>query len=63
MKIRDIYKFDIIDEINAGNIVYMVDKIAFKIASVNSLSVEEYAKIMSIDNKNEIFEFYVIEKE
>ena len=61
MKIRDIYKFDIIDEINAGNIAYVVDKLEGHINSANYLSVDVYAKIMNHDNADNRYDFYVIE--
>ena len=63
MDIRDIYSYDVIDEINAGKTVYVVDKFACNITSVNNLSVEEYAKIINHDNKNKRYEFYIIERE
>ena len=63
MKIRDIYKFDIIDEINAGKIAYVVDKLEGNVTSANYLSVDVYAKIMNHDNADNRYNFYVIEKE
>lgn len=63
MNIRIVYDFNVLDEIKAGNAVYMVDRFAGDVSVVNAMQVSEYAAFANRDNTDNRIEFYVIEKE
>lgn len=63
MTFRTVYDFNVLDEINAGNKVYMIDRFYCYIAIVNDMPVSEYAAFANRDNADNRIEFYVLEKE
>ena len=63
MVFKTLYDFNVLDEINAGNKVYMIDRLAGDISVVNDMSVREYASFVNRDNADNRIEFYVSEKE
>lgn len=60
---RNIYSFNILDEIGKGNVVYMLDREKRCVENVNEMEVQDLSEVLNSDNLKDHFEFWVEEKE
>ena len=58
---RNIYSFNILDEIGKGNVVYMLDREKRCVENVNEMEVQTLSEVLNCDNLKDRFEFWVEE--
>lgn len=60
---RNIFRFEIEEELKKDNIVYCIDKEMQSVKAINGMFVEHYIKILNYDSSDNRYEFYVAESE
>ena len=60
---RNIFSFEIEEELKKDNIVYCIDKEMQTVEPINGMYVEHYIKILNHDSSDNRYEFYVAESE
>lgn len=58
---RDIYKFNVIEEINSGKSVFVVDKADCYVTKANNVCAEDLIKIVFASNEDNRYSFFVEE--
>lgn len=59
MKYREIYEFNVFDEIKRGTTVYCIDKLSKEVFNVNIMDMNAYCGLIKmVDDEMGRFEFY-----
>ena len=58
IKYESVCNSDVLDGIKSGETIFLLDRAANNVISVNDMSIDSFVKVFKHDNKNNRYEFY-----